>query len=187
MARCLIIGCGCRGRSLARELVARGHAVRGTTRSPAGLAAIEAAGAEAVLGDPDVVGTLVRSFEHVGVACVLMGSAVGTPERLAALHGPRLEMLMTRMLDTTVRGVVYEAVGSVDRELLTAGAELVRERCEDSRIPYTLLLADPRDHDAWAAAAAGAVQSALDGGQVRRDKLKIKIDKNRSEFGGRVG
>ena len=78
MARCLIIACGCRGRGLARKLVGQGHAVRGTTRSPAGLAAIEAAGAEGLLGDPDVVGTLVRSFEHVSVACVLLGSAVGS-------------------------------------------------------------------------------------------------------------
>lgn len=167
MARCLIIGCGCRGRSLARELLARGHAVRGTTRSPTGLAAVEGVGAEAVLGDPDVVATLVRSFEHVGVTCVLLGSAVGSPERVAALHGPRLEMLLTRMLDTTVRGVVYEAAGSVDGAVLAAGEELVRERCEDSRIPYALLRADPGEHRAWTVAAAGAVQSALDGVPAR--------------------
>ena len=49
------------------------------------------------------------------------------------------------MLDTTVRGIVYEAAGSVDRALLAAGAELVRERCEDSRIPFALLDADPGD------------------------------------------
>jgi hypothetical protein len=76
-------------------------------------------------------------------------------------------MLLTRMLDTTVRGVVYEAAGSVDREILAAGAELVRERCEDSRIPYALLGADPAEHRPWALAAAGAVQSALDGDPVR--------------------
>ena len=74
------------------------------------------------MGDPDVVGTLVRSFEHVSVACVLLGSAEGTPAQLAALHGTRLEMLLARMLDTTVRGIVYEASGSVDRDVLAAGA-----------------------------------------------------------------
>ena len=163
MARVLIIGCGCRGRALAGELVAQDHTVRGTTRSPAALAAIEAAGAEAVLGDPDVVATLVGSFEHVSVACVLLGSAQGAPAQLAALHSTRLDMLLARMLDTTVRGVVYEASGSVDRDVLEAGAALVRERCEDSRIPYALLGADPADHDAWTAAAVAAVQSTLDG------------------------
>jgi hypothetical protein len=168
LARCLIIGCGCRGRSLARELIATGHSVRGTTRSEAGMAGIEAAGAEAVLGDPDVVGTLVRSFEHASVACVLLGSATGAPANVAALHGTRLDMLLTRMLDTTVRGVVYEAAGSVDREVLAAGAGLVRERCEDSRIPYVLLRADPADHRAWVAAAVGAVNRTLAGDSVGR-------------------
>jgi hypothetical protein len=127
------------------------------------MAAIEAAGAEAVLGDPDVVGTLVRSFEHVGVACVMLGSAVGPAAQLAALHGTRLEMLLARMLDTTVRGVVYEAAGSVDPEVLAVGATIVRERCEDSRIPYVLLRAGPGDHRAWTAAAVDAVHRTLDG------------------------
>jgi nucleoside-diphosphate-sugar epimerase len=167
LARCLIIGCGCRGRSLARELVARGHAVRGTTRSEAGLGAIEAAGAEGVVGDPDVVATLARSFEHVVVACVLLGSALGTPAQLAALHSTRLEMLLARMLDTTVRGVVYEAAGSVGPDVLARGAALVRDRCQDSRTPHVLLDADPADGSVWTRAAVGAVERALDGGPDR--------------------
>ena len=161
MARCLIIGCGCRGLSLARELIAAGHAVRGTTRDPARGPEIEAAGVEAVVGDPDVVATLARSLEHVSVACVLLGSAVGSPERLAALHGTRLEMLLTRMLDTTVRGIVYEAAGSVDAAVLEAGAARVRARCDDSRIPYALLDADSGSAAAWTSAAVQAVEGVL--------------------------
>jgi nucleoside-diphosphate-sugar epimerase len=168
LTRCLIIGCGCRGQSLARDLIALGHAVRGTTRDPGRSAAIEAAGAEGFVGDPDVVGTLAGSLEHVGVACVLLGSAVGSRARLAALHGPRLGMLLARMLDTTVRGIVYEAVGSVDAAILGAGADRVRQVCEDSRIPYVLLHADPGDHAAWRSAAIGAVKRALDGGPIGR-------------------
>jgi saccharopine dehydrogenase-like NADP-dependent oxidoreductase len=166
VARCLIIGCGCRGRSLAVELVARGHAVRGTTRDPSRCSDIEASGAEAFVGDPDVIGTLARSLEHVSVACILLGSAMGTPEQLEALHGSRLEMLLTRMVDTTVRGVVYEAAGSVAPAVLETGAALVRERCEDSRIPYALLRADPADRRDWTAAAVDAVGRTLDGGSV---------------------
>ena len=169
MARVLIIGCGCRGLSLARELIAVGDAVRGTTRVPARAREIEAAGAEAVVGDPDVIATLAQSLEHVSVACVLLGSAVGSPDRLAALHGTRLDMLLTRMLDTTVRGVVYEAVGSVERPLLEDGAARVRERCEDSRIPYALLDADPGDRLGWTSAAVDAVDRVL-----RRTKLNRK-------------
>ena len=161
MARCLIVGCGCRGRLLAGELVARGHAVRGTTRDPALVGEIEAVGAEALVGDPDRFATLARAFDHVGVACLLLGSAIGSREQLEALHGSRLEMLLTRMIDTTVRGVVYESAGSVDRELLAAGAARVREACEGSLIPYVLLGADPGEPAEWLAAAVDGVEQVL--------------------------
>lgn len=118
---------------------------------------------EAFVGDPDVVGTLTPAFEQVTVACVLMGSAAGPPARLAALHGTRLEMLLTKLVDTTVRGIVYEALGTVDPAVLEKGAALVRDRCEDARIPYALLRADPSELDTWTVAAAAAVQRALDG------------------------
>jgi Trk K+ transport system NAD-binding subunit len=163
LARCLIIGCGCRGRSLAGELIARGHAVRGTTRDASQRAAIEASGVEAFVGDPDRMATLTPAFDQVTVACVLLGSAVASPAQLAALHGTRLEMLLTKVVDTTVRAVVYEAAGSVDPNVLAAGAALVRARCSDSRIPYALLEADPADPPAWTLAALAAVDSALAG------------------------
>jgi hypothetical protein len=164
LARCLIIGCGCRGRLLAAELIARGHAVRGTTRDPGRCAAIEAVGAQPLVGDPDVIATLGRALDHVTVACILLGSAAGPAEKVAALHGSRLDMLLTRMVDTTVHGVVYEEAGSVDRDVLRGGAARVRARCEDARIPYALLHADPGDPHAWTAAAVAAVERSLDGG-----------------------
>ena len=92
---------------------------------------------------------------------VLLGSAVASREALAALHGSRLDMLLLRMLDSTVRGIVYEAVGTVDASILDAGAERVRAFCEGSRIPYALL--DDED-SAWPEAAADAVESVLRGG-----------------------
>ncbi len=161
MARCLIIGCGCRGRSLAQELSACGHAVRGTTRDPGRRPEIEAAGAQALVGDPDRVASLSGALEGVSVAYLLLGSATGPPGLLAALHGSRLEMLLTRMLDTTVRGIVYEAAGAVDPELLAGGALRVRRFCEGSRIPYVLLNAYPGDHEAWCSAAACAAEHLL--------------------------
>jgi uncharacterized protein YbjT (DUF2867 family) len=161
VARCLIVGCGCRGQALARELRGDGHAVRGTTRVPERTAAIEAAGAEPYVGDPDRVGTLFPALAHVGVACVLLGSATGTDEHLAALHSTRLDMLLEKMLDTTVRAVVYEAVGTVEPQLLSVGSGRVRYWCERSLIPYVLLQSDPADHEAWTQAAAGAVRRAL--------------------------
>jgi uncharacterized protein YbjT (DUF2867 family) len=159
MARCLIIGCGCRGQALARELVARGHAVRATTRDPGRVDALAATGAEPIVGDPDRVGTLAPAFEHVAAACILLGSATGSPDALAALHGTRLEMLLSRMLDSTVRGIVYESSGTVDTEILAAGAHRVRAFCEDSLIPYALL----DGGGAWPAAGADAVDQVLAG------------------------
>jgi uncharacterized protein YbjT (DUF2867 family) len=163
MARCLIIGCGCRGLELARALRTVGHAVRGTTRDPGRRGEIEAAGVEAFIGDPNVVGTLAPALAHVGVACILLGSATGTAEELAALHGTRLVMLLERMLDTTVRGVVYQVAGSVDADLLRAGADRVRHACERSLIPYELLSTDPADGDIWIADAVAATERALVG------------------------
>jgi len=161
MARCLIVGCGCRGQALTRELRARGHAVRGTTRTGAGRAAIEAAGGEAFVGDPDRVGTLVPALAHVGVACLLLGSASGSDEQLTALHSTRLDMLLERMLDTTARAVVYEAAGTVDPGVLAVGVGRVRHWCERSLIPYVLLEHDPADHAGWTAAAVATVEQGL--------------------------
>lgn len=159
--RCLIIGCGCRGRLLARSLVARGDAVRGTTRDPGRLAEIEDVGAEAVLGDPDRVATLVGALEHVTVACILLGSAAGSAEELRALHGTRLEMLLTKVTDTTVRGVVYESRGTVDSEVRGAGADLVRAFGARALARYALLDSDPDRPEEWLIGALEAIERVL--------------------------
>jgi hypothetical protein len=159
--RCLIIGCGCRGRLLAEALVTQGHAVRGTTRDRSRLSEIEATGAEGVLGDPDRVATLTGALDHVAVACILLGSATGSPDQLHALHGTRLEMLLTKLIDTTVRGVVYEERGGVDPELLTAGARRVQAFGERSLARTAFLRADPGRPRDWLAAALDAVEQAI--------------------------
>lgn len=161
MARCLIIGCGCRGRALTAELRRRGSVVRGTTRSPARAREIEAAGAEAVLADPDRLDTIFPALDHVTVAYLLLGSATASPEALAALHGDRLESLLLKMIDTTIRLVIYEAAGSVEPALLATGAGTVRRLCEESRMLYEILDADPGDPDAWVAAACAGAHAAL--------------------------
>ena len=161
MARSLIIGCGCRGLMLARSLSDRGHSVRGTTRDPGRLGELGTAGVDAVLGDPDRVATLVPALDHVTVACILLGSASGSGDRLQALHGPRLEMLLSKMVDTTIKGVVYEAGGTVDKELLRAGAARVRAFARDSHAALQLLDADPADPGSWLEAAVGAVDQVL--------------------------
>jgi uncharacterized protein YbjT (DUF2867 family) len=127
VARVLIVPCGCRGQALAGELVAAGHAVRGTTRDPARAEAIAAAGAEPYVGDPDRIGTLMDALTGVTVVCWLFG---GVPD--ADLHGGRLRMLFEKLVDTPVRGVVYEPA-------LPAGEEIAHDASARWRIPLEVV------------------------------------------------
>jgi nucleoside-diphosphate-sugar epimerase len=161
VARVLIVGCGCRGQALSRGLVAGGHAVRGTTRDPRRTEAIRAAGAEPYVGDPDRIATLMGALTGVTVVCWLMASATGDPEQVRALHDGRLRMLWEKLVDTPVRGVVYESVGTVDPAALIRGEAVARVAHETWRIPLEYLAADPADPAAWTAAGRAAVDRLL--------------------------
>ncbi len=105
MARFLVVGgSSCRALEFTRSVVADGHAVRAVTRSEGSRTRVEEAGAECWIGDPDVIGTLRYALEGVTVLLWLLGS-VERPE----LHGTRLAMMLSKTIDTTARGVVYEA------------------------------------------------------------------------------
>jgi uncharacterized protein YbjT (DUF2867 family) len=161
VARVLIVGCGCRGQALARALVADGHAVRGTTRDPAKLAAIAGAGAEPAIGDPDRIGTLMEAVAGVTIVAWLLGSATGDPDRVLALHDGRLRMLFEKLVDTPVRGVLYEAAGSAGEAALIRGEAVARVAHETWRIPLEYLHEDPRREEAWVAAGRTAVNRLL--------------------------
>jgi hypothetical protein len=149
MARVLIVPCGCRGRALAASLVEAGHAVRGTTRSQANAGAIREAGAEPYVGDPDRIGTLMDALTGVTIVCWLMGT-LPVPE----LHEGRLRMLWEKLVDTPVRGVVYEGA-------LPQGEQVARTASQTWQIPLAVLDADPLDHDAWLREARAAVDRLL--------------------------
>jgi hypothetical protein len=154
-----MVGGGCRGLALARSLVADGHAVRAVTRSEARRAAIEAVGCECWIGDPDRIGTLRYALDNVTVLLWLLGTATGP--NVAELHGTRLRMMLDKTTDSTVRGVLYEAAGTVEAQTLAAGAaELARAQALNE-IPGALLEADPRDTGAWVAAARAAIEHLL--------------------------
>ena len=163
MARVLIVGCGCRGQALARDLRAAGHAVRGTTRDPARTAAIAAAGAEPYVGDPDRVATLMEALTGVTVLCWLMGTASGSTADVEALHDGRLRMLWEKLVDTPVRGVVIEGAGTVPAPVLARGEAVARVAHATWMIPLEVLDVAPADHDAWRAAAGAAVARVLGG------------------------
>ena len=155
MARILIVGCGCRGRALAAALP--DHAVRGTTRSPERVAELEKAGIEGVVADPDRLATLVPAVAGVSVVCWLMGSAVDSPD----VNGPRLASFAEHLVDTPVRGVVYEAAGRADPSILAAGAQIVRDASRTWHIPVQVVTADPAAHEEWLGAMKEAVEATL--------------------------
>jgi nucleoside-diphosphate-sugar epimerase len=185
VARLLIVGGGCRGLRLAEEAVREGHAVRIVTRTEDGRAQIEAAGAECWIGDPNRLGTLRGVLDGVTIACWLLGGATGPEEQLLALHGARLRAFLESAIDTTVRGVVYEAVGSsmptdasmpagssmpTDASMpagssmpgaLAEGERVAREMAHRNSIPLAILHADPADMPLWLEQARGALTSLL--------------------------
>jgi nucleoside-diphosphate-sugar epimerase len=126
VARVLIVGCGCRGRELTRDLRAAGHAVRGTTRDPANAPAIAEAGAEPYIGDPDRIATLMEALAGVTILVWLLGG-VPAPD----LHGGRLRMMFEKLVDTPVRGVVYEGT--------PGGADIARTASQTWNIPLEIL------------------------------------------------
>jgi uncharacterized protein YbjT (DUF2867 family) len=154
-----MVGGGCRGLRLARELVADGHAVRAVTRSEERRADIEAAGCECWIGDPDRIGTLRYALDNVTVLLWLLGTATGP--NVADLHGSRLRMMLDKVTDTTVRGVLYEAAGTVDAQALQRGAAEVARARELNEIPGALLEVDPRDQEAWVGAASAGIERLL--------------------------
>ncbi|HEX5761856.1 MAG TPA: hypothetical protein VFY04_01935 [Solirubrobacterales bacterium] len=135
MARALIVACGCRGRALGGELLEQGWAVRGTSRRDEGLEAIAAAGIEPALADPARPGTVLDLVGDVTVLVWLLGSAHGSEEELAVLHGASLERLLERLVETPLRRFVYEAGGTVSATLLSGGEGIVREAAKRWRIP----------------------------------------------------
>jgi hypothetical protein len=145
-------------------MVGAGHAARITTRTEAGRAAIETAGAECFRGTPERLATLRAALENVTIVCWLLATATGAPAQIDALHGSRLEFFLGQAIDTTVRGFVYEASGTaVAPALLARGERLVRALGERNAIPVAILSADPRDAGPWLAQAHAAVDSLLGG------------------------
>lgn len=161
MARALIVGCGCRGRELGAELLSRGWQVRGTSRAPAGREAIEAAGLEAAEADPDSPGTVLDLCRDSAVVVWLLGAAGGDRGTLDAIHGSRLERLLEKLVDTPVRGFVYEGAGpAAAAERLAAGRQIAERASLTWRIPLAVLDRN-RDEAGWAGSAADAVERSL--------------------------
>jgi hypothetical protein len=137
--------------------------VRATSRTRDGCAAIEQAGGECWVGTPMRLATLRGALDRVAVACWLLGTAAAPAAELAELFGPRLELFMTQAIDTTVRGVVYEAAGTVPASVLADGERRARSIAERNSIPFAALTRDPALPGPWLDAAVGAIDTLLAG------------------------
>lgn len=157
MARALLIGCGCHGRSAGALLAERGWAVRGTARSRAGLTAIADAGLEAAEADPDRVGSIVGLVGDVTVVAWLLA---GVGPGAGALHRERLPSLLEALVDTPVRGFVYEAAPGVAGDALRDGRAAVEDAAERWRLPVAMVEAE-RAGGRWAESVAGATASVV--------------------------
>ena len=99
---------------------------------------VEGSGFEGVVADPAVLGTLLPALHGVTVVVWMLGR-VPDPD----LHGPRLESMLGKLVDSGVRGFVYEE---------GPGADLVRDAGERWRMPVAVADAD---------GLAAAVESVL--------------------------
>jgi hypothetical protein len=186
MARVLIVEGADRGLRLATALIGEGHAVRLVTGDAERRGEIERRGAECLLGTPDRLATLRGALEHVTIACWLLADASEDLDLARALHGPRLKQFLCGAIDTTLRGFVYEAGGSLlPPELLAQGKQIVSETAARNSIPAAILTADQRNSDAWLAEARAAIGALLAGGDPHASAryAAAYIPKSRSAFG----
>jgi hypothetical protein len=139
-----------------------GWRVRGTSRNQAGLEDIGAAGLEPAQADPDRPGTVLDLCGDVAVVIWLLGSAAGEQEAISAIHGPRLEGLLEKLVDSPVRAFAYEAEGSVDDGLLATGREAVERAGRTWHIPIAMLTGG-RDDQGWARRSAEVVAGLVAG------------------------
>ena len=108
MARVLIVG----GHGRSHELEGSGHVVEEATDS-----------------DPDRLANLTPRLEGVSVVCWLFGD-----DDRASLHGDRLAALLEYLVDTPVRGFVYER-----SEEHPAGEEIVKRANATFRLPSVVI------------------------------------------------
>src|SRR4051794_15591110 len=105
--------------------------------------------------------TLMDALTATTVVAWLMGSATGDDEKVRELHGGRLRMLCEKVVDTPVRGLVYEAAGTVPFAWRQEGEMIARGARATWNIPLEVLHTDPAECEAWRVEARDAVVKIL--------------------------
>jgi hypothetical protein len=120
-----------------------------------------------VVADPDRPGTILDQIADVALVFWLLGAASGAPEIVRSLHGERLERVLRMLVDTPVRGFVYEAAVAAHAGG-ERGAEIVREAAERWRIPVEVVAHSPDDWEAWTEAMLVATERLAGSGRPQR-------------------
>ncbi|GMV82932.1 MAG: hypothetical protein AMXMBFR7_41160 [Planctomycetota bacterium] len=122
----LIVGCGYRGRRLAKRLISIGHTVRGLSRKEANLPKLKALGIEPHLGDVLDPHSLRDIGSGIDTVYHLMGSMQGSPEQLEQLHLKGTRNLLSALEGVSLKRYVYESstavYGQTDGEWLDEDA-----------------------------------------------------------------
>ncbi|MFY9263877.1 MAG: hypothetical protein WAO61_00390 [Solirubrobacterales bacterium] len=133
MARVLIVDRSGRAGAVTQALAARDFAVR------------------TVDDDPLLPGHVVDALDAVTVVCWLMGAGAG---RSLEANGEQLQTVLLKIVDTGVRGVVFERPGDAPNEHV--------EHARDTwHIPIAEVDADPAGGEDWLAAICSAVGETL--------------------------
>lgn len=111
-----------------------------------------------MVADPERPGSILEQVADVTLVFWLLGAARGEPDALAAIHGDGLERVLWMLVDTPVRGFVYERPGRVEGHDGEHGPAIVREAAERWRIPVEVIDQDPRDWGAWTQAMLAAAE-----------------------------
>ena len=152
MARVLLTGTPERIAPVARRLVGDGYAVRCAVAGGAPVCE----GAETVDASPDLPGGIVMALQGVAVMAWLLGDE---PWCDPDLHGEKLETMLLRVVDTGVRGFVYERpVGFEAASALAASGESEVTNAHDTWHIPTAVVDDPAH---LADAVAGAIGELL--------------------------
>jgi len=175
---------GNRGLSLAQALIHDGHAVRVVAGDPSRRVDVEDVGAECFVGTPERLATLRGALEHVAVACWLLADVdYQDGDLVKALHGSRLEQFLSSAIDSTLRGFVYDAAGSVPAEVLEEGERIMWETVTRNSIPAAVVRAGAEE-EVWIAQVRATVTRLLEGGDTLAEPryADLHIPKSRSVF-----
>ncbi|MBJ7347130.1 MAG: hypothetical protein JHC87_01015 [Thermoleophilaceae bacterium] len=156
MARVLLAGTPERLAPVAERLVADGFAVRCAVAGGGPVAS----GAQSVDASPDLPGGIVMALEGVAVVCWLLGDAAWSDPDL---HDSKLETMLLRVVDTGVRGFVYELPSgfAAAPALASAGSKQVAHANETWHIPCEAISTEGFTDSQLAESVSAAVSRTL--------------------------